>query len=303
MASDLFRKYIWLADTIRRFGPIRFSEISRRWQLNTMSDGRPLALRTFHNHRTAIEELFDIRIVCDERTNRYSISDSDGAHTPSTTDWLLDSFSLESILHEARGLRGRVIVEEVPSAHRFLPPLLEAMRDNACVDTTYQPFYCDEPFTTTLQPLFVRLYERRWYLYADKPHESKIKIYALDRMHAVEVTERRFKMPAGLDPGDYLASAFGISIYDDIPPRTIRLRATASSAKYLRTLPLHPSQREVDDGGEGTVFEYYAAPTREFYQTVLSHMLDVEVLSPDSVRREMARLACGLHAKYGTLDE
>lgn len=178
MASDLFKKYIWLADTIRRAGPIAFAEINERWQRSTLSNEKRLALRTFHNHREAIEELFGICIACDERTNRYYIANSDDLQRDSMANWLLDSFSVSNMLRETQLLRSRILVENIPSSKSFLTDILEAMRENRQIGVTYQPFYGDTPFELTLRPLFVKLYERRWYLYADKPYEAKIKLYA-----------------------------------------------------------------------------------------------------------------------------
>ena len=122
MASNLFKRYIWLADTIHRYGPITLAEIRARWQHSALYDGRPLARRTFHSHRDAVEDLFDISIVCDERTNRYSIANSEDLNSHNITNWLLDSFAVGQSLREARTLHNRVLVEEVPSARGHLSP-------------------------------------------------------------------------------------------------------------------------------------------------------------------------------------
>ncbi|MFQ9760614.1 MULTISPECIES: hypothetical protein [Bacteroidales] len=61
MSSNVFHRYIWLADTIYRAGRITFAEINRRWLHNNMSEGKPIPLRAFHKHREAVEEFFDIR--------------------------------------------------------------------------------------------------------------------------------------------------------------------------------------------------------------------------------------------------
>ena len=212
MASNLFKRYIWLADTIHRYGPITLAEIRARWQRSALYDGRPLARRTFHSHRDAVEELFDLSIVCDERTNRYSIANSEDLNSHNITNWLLDSFAVGQSLREARTLHNRVLVEEVPSARGHLPELLDAMRENRQVVITYQPFTGDEAFDLRLRPLFVKLRDRRWYLYADKPDNAKIKLYALDRMVKLRVTEDRFTPPEELDPAGYLAGAFGVAV-------------------------------------------------------------------------------------------
>lgn len=148
MASNLFKRYIWLADTIHRYGPITLAEIRTRWQRSALYDGRPLARRTFHSHRDAVEELFDLSIVCDEHTNRYSIANSEDLNSHNITNWLLDSFAVGQSLREAHTLHNRVLVEEVPSARGHLPELLDAMRENRQVVVTYQPSRGTRPSTS-----------------------------------------------------------------------------------------------------------------------------------------------------------
>lgn len=298
MSSNLFNKYVWLVDTIRQAGAISFAEIRERWQHSTLSEGRPLALRTFHNHREAIEELFGIRIVCDERTNRYSIADCEEWHSSQLVNWLLDSFSVGNVLREAKALKDRILVEEIPSAHNFLIDLLNAMRDNRQIVVGYQPFYGDKPFELHLRPLFVKLYGRRWYLYADKPNDPKIKLYALDRMQCVRITDERFAPPADLDPEAFLSDAFGVAAYDDIKPCRIRICAYRDGVKYLRTLPLHRSQQEVESGEGYAVFEYWVAPTFEFYQAVLARHCNIEIRSPIYVREELERMLGDINYLY-----
>ncbi len=67
MAKDLFNRYIWLVDTIYQADGITFEEINEKWLRNSMSEGLDLPLKTFHNHRKAIENTFDINILCDKR--------------------------------------------------------------------------------------------------------------------------------------------------------------------------------------------------------------------------------------------
>ncbi len=287
MEFELFKKYIWLVDIVHRHGPLTFAEINCRWHQSSLCNGSNIALRTFHNHREAVEELFNICIACDEKTNRYYIENGSELGKNKVANWLLNSFSIGNLLYESQSLAERVLVEDIPSAQNFLTDLLEAMRENRRVKITYQPFYGDEPFELELQPLFVKLYERRWYLYANKPADAKIKLYALDRMQSVIVMDEHFAMPEGFSPKEYLAGAFGVAVYDDIKPCTIRIRAYGDAVKYLRTLPLHASQTEVEQEADSSVFEYFVAPTHEFYRAVLAYHRQIEVLSPAYVREEI----------------
>ena len=72
MAKDLFNRYIWLVDTIYQAHGITFEEINEKWLRNSMSEGLDIPLKTFHNHRKAIEEIFDINATSAEATNTTS---------------------------------------------------------------------------------------------------------------------------------------------------------------------------------------------------------------------------------------
>ena len=54
-------------DTICRANGIAFEENNEKRLRNSMGDGVDFPLKTFHNHRHAIEDMFDISIVCDKR--------------------------------------------------------------------------------------------------------------------------------------------------------------------------------------------------------------------------------------------
>lgn len=287
MAANPIKRYFWLIDTIYRHAPISYKEIAERWKQSSLYDNKELAIRTFHNHREAVEELFHIRIVCDERTNKYHIEEQGELAKNGLSSWLLNAFSMSNILSESQSLGSRIQIEEIPSAQHHLTELLSAMRENRCVQVTYQPFAAEAPFALILQPLFVKLYDRRWYLYANKPSDVKIKLYALDRMHAVNVQKERFVLPADFDPEAYTRNAFGVAIYDEIPPCTIRIRVNGGLAAYLRTLPLHASQREVETTNRYADFEYFVAPTPEFFLKLMSYGWQIEVLSPERVRASM----------------
>lgn len=67
----------------------------------------------------------------------------------------------------------------------------------------------------------------------------------------------------------------------------IRVRAKGVTAQSLRSIPLHPSQREVEATDKYADFEYCATLTPELYAKLLSYGSSVEVLAPNEARREM----------------
>ena len=74
MAKDSFRIYIWMLDTIQRYGRITLADLKDKWRTCSANDGRKeLAPRTFANYKENIEQIFGIEIACDRATNEYYI--------------------------------------------------------------------------------------------------------------------------------------------------------------------------------------------------------------------------------------
>ena len=139
MAKDSFKTYIWLLDTIQRYGSITLKDLKAKWERSSVNDeGRPLADRTFANYKANIEQIFDIEIRCDRRTNEYFIYNEDDLQGNSIRDWMLNSLSLRNLLNESAGLHDRILLEDVPSSHRFLTSVIDSMRNNKKLCISYK---------------------------------------------------------------------------------------------------------------------------------------------------------------------
>ena len=114
---------------------------------------------------------------------------------------------------------------------------------------------------------------------------DELRLYALDRIKALEPTERKFKLPKKFDAAKFFEDYYGIIIGDeefDVEP--VALKVDWWQSKYLRTLPLHHSQVEVERNEEYSIFEYYLCPSFDFRQKILSMGDSVEVLAPMLLR-------------------
>lgn len=300
MSRNLFSKYVWLVDTIRRKGQtgITFGEIQRQWELSRFAENdKPYSKRTFHHQKSEIEDLFDIVISCNRRTNCYYIEcDSDSRE--SVRNWLFNTFAVSNILQEGESIREAILVEEVPSAQEYLTDLIRAIRESRITEISYRAFIRDETYACRFAPYFLKLHNRRWYVYGQDLADGKIRVLALDRIRQLSVTSAPFEKPAGFSGRAYLADCIGIARYDDIPACDIRVKAYGVQAKYVESLPLHTSQKAVETTKDYTVFSYHLCPTIEFYQEILRRGPDIEVLSPASVRNELKDILCRSLKKY-----
>ena len=292
-------KYVWLVETIYRAKRISLKELNRRWLENDMSDGQEIPERTFHKWRIAVEELFGLDIVNEGRGDyRYYIENADELSNGSLRSWLFNTLSVSTLLQANLGMKDRILLEEIPEGKEYLPVIIEAMKNNVQLIMTYQSYWRDEEHTFEVEPYCLKLFRQRWYLVARSAYYNKVLIYALDRVRQLQATEVRFTYPKDFQPDEYFDGCFGIIAGDGTKVETVRLKASAGQANYLRSLPLHHSQEETERNDAFSIFTLRIRPTFDFIQELLRQGEGVEVLSPVWLRKEVAGMVERMWNKY-----
>ncbi len=282
MLTDSLSKYIWLADTIRRYRRITRRELNRLWRASALSDGQDIPRRTFYHYKQAVESLFDITIECDPVTFEYYIAEED-EHQRTVMEWVLNSTATSHILSTARDVSDRVFLEDVPSAREHLSIVIEALRANNALRFDYHSYYRSRPSRgVVVEPYFVKIFKQIWYVVGRNVAEDRIKTYALDRMSNVQQSNDTFSIPADFDPKAYFHDAFGI-VVDQGDVRTIKIKADNMQAKYLRALPLHHSQQEMVNDTY-SIFTYRMRVTQDLVTELLSKGSKITVLEPKELK-------------------
>ena len=260
--STLFRRYLWLLDAIYSAGRITLDEIRVRWQRNEMS-----------GHRKAVEELFDVNIACDRRTNEYYVECGDDLVRDDLRRWLLETFAVNDLLVNSKRLRRRIALEPIPSGYAYLTTVLRAMEENRCLEIVYRHTYDEKREKRyEVEPYGLKAFRRRWYLIANSVEMGGIYAFALDRVRSMAPTTKAAEIPSDFDCAEFYAD--------------------------VRALPLHPTQRETERTAEYSVFEYRLAPTYDFRMELLSNGADVEVLRPAWFREEVKNVVTKMMESY-----
>lgn len=288
MVTELLQKYIWLVQTFIRAGETGLSldEISDRWESRWDS---AYSRRTFNNHREAVEEVFGIRIGCNRSTNRYFVEYGDDISDSNAENaWLINTFTVNNMLSLGKErLSGRVSVEDIPSGHKHLTSIMEAMTEGYEVRISYQKYTSSQADTYTLRPYAVKEFAKRWYIVAYCREREALRVYGLDRIQSLEITDCRFEMEHGFDVDELFATSFGIYLPEG-PGQTITFRTSATEAKYLRDLPIHESQEEISSDGDSVTFSIFVCPNQNLIMEFCKYGSRIEVLSPASIRSEVA---------------
>lgn len=297
MVSELIGKYIWLVQSLIAAGGggMTFKELNEKYSRRFV---QAYSRRTFNNHRLAVADLFGIDIDCDRSTNRYFIPYSgDVLDNNESIGWLVNTFTVNSLLSLGKErLSGRVSVEEIPSGQKYLTAIMQAMEDGKELEIVYGKYSSDSSETLHVQPFAVKEHEKRWYLVAfcheragaDRRNDdiNAWRVYGLDRITSLQVTDVSFRMPKDFDVDGIFSQSYGIYFPKaGQKPVTIRFKVTDEEARYLRDLPIHRSQVEENAAkGDGRIFRIRVIPNRNLTMEFCRHAGRLEVIEPEEVR-------------------
>ena len=294
MISKTYYKYIWLLDTLLNSDPITIDEINMLWENCPASDGQPIPLRTFHEHRKGIKEMFGVEIVCDRsRGNVYYVKNPEVLDEQRLSKWLLRKYSIPQDFATFNGIKDRIMLEEIPLGTAFLDAIIEAMKQNVELRVDYQRYENKQEEhlqTFQIQPYALRVFNRRWYLLGYLKEQKGLRTIALDRILDLKVLPNSFKLPEDFDVRKYFSDVVGIYVDKDKTITKVKIRAYGIQADYLRSTPLHKSQSEGrSKHGEFAEFTYRLCITPELVSQLLAMGEKVEVLEPKELREEMKK--------------
>lgn len=294
--AKIFQQYIWLVNTLRQHKRLTLKEINDLWVKNDVIGGSPLNRVSFYRHKDAILNMYGINIDCEPKTFKYYISNPEAIKDDSIESWMLSTLTVSTALSDSAKIRGRIILESAPTGEHFLEPVISAMKKNHRLRMGYQK-YNGEGYEKTICPYVLKRFEQRWYLLALNDL-NQMRIYALDnRMTMMEVTDETFEMPQDFSPEEHFAEYFGVYTLD-IPLAHVVVRAYNSTPNYLRGVPLHRSQRELESGDDYTDFSFDIRPTDDFLRVLIRHTDGIEVLAPASVRDRVMEMLENTRKRY-----
>jgi len=293
-------KCIWLVGTIISKGErgADLESILSAWEEHF---GVPYSRRTFNNHREAVRDLFGIDIKCRRSNNTYYIPyASEAVDVPDTNNWLIDTFTVNNMLTLSKErLSGRVSVEEIPSGHQHLTPIIGAMQQNRALVISYEKYDGTSADEFHIYPYAVKEFAKRWYVVAFCLERNALRVYGLDRILSLDVLEDTFTLPNDFNVDDLFADSFGIYLPEGKEAVIVKIKTTRKEARYLRDLPLHHSQIEIERSEDGFVtFAINVIPNDNLIMELCKRGPRIEVISPIEVRRAVAESLSKAAALY-----
>lgn len=169
---------------------------------------------------------------------------------------------------------------------RLLNPLYSYIAHQQTIRVMYQPFSARQPQEFLFCPYLLKEFRNRWFVFGSRISDNLIYNLALDRIVSIEPSEEPYHVNPDFDVEHFFDDLIGVSKNIRTRPHRITFRATREQSQYIKTKPLHPSQKQIDKNRKdgSCTFEINVCINYELYSIFMSYGSGVEILSPRKAR-------------------
>ena len=164
----------------------------------------------------------------------------------------------------------------------FITPLHTAISKKVAIEITYQSFKAVHANSFIFHPYALKEFNNRWFVIGRRADSDGIMNLALDRMVSfTECPEIDFVPQGDFDTETWYKNVIGVTRNDNDIIYAVRFRADASNSPYIRTKPMHSSQKTIEEHEDGSAtFEINVVINRELIRLLLGYGSGLKVLSP-----------------------
>lgn len=260
-----------------------FEQISQMLQDESEMHGYDynVSMRTFQRDCQDIASLYSVEIIYDKYKRAYCIKYDD---QPELSERMLEALDTVNALRISNNLSEFIHFESrKPRGTEFLHGLIYAIKNNIKVSFLYEKFDEPETFTRTIEPYALKEFKNRWYIIGNDTAHNKVKTYGLDRISDLEIGKAKFEKPIEFSYDAYYRDFFGIISLIDAKPEEVLLLFNRITGQYIKSMPLHHSQKLVKEDDQGVLISIKVCITFDLIVEILSHGEHVKVISPQSL--------------------
>lgn len=271
-----------------RKGSYTYDEILSYLELESEVQSLDLALskRTLQRDLKIIYSVYGVEIKYDRTIGKYRIINDDQSILQRR---LLEAVDLYNALSLKDKISDKLIFEQRnPQGTEHLITILNAINDKKQINFDYQKYWEDEVKQRIVEPRALKEHKQRWYAIGIDVDKSAPRIFGLDRIKNLEITTTGFKFE-NIDIEQMFKNSFGIMSPNNDKPIHIELTFTSFQAKYIKSLPLHLSQKIVKEDSERVVFSLFVVPTFDLKMELISYGSSLLNIKPESLKNDIIR--------------
>lgn len=242
--------------------------------------------RTFHRDKKEIRDLFGIEIGYSSSTKGYFLEQMEIENAGFLR--MVESFEIFNSLNQNKENTQFIFTENrQPKGTEHLFGMLHAIKNEKRIEFLYQKFWEDDPTKRTVEPYALKEFRSRWYLISIDTKDGKLKTFGLDRISDLSILSENFKRNSNVDIDEIFRHAFGIICPIDQKPQKVVLSFDPEQGKYIKSLPIHTSQKVIADNDKELRIELLIYLTHDFFMELLSLGSNVKVIEPKEFGKKL----------------
>lgn len=173
----------------------------------------------------------------------------------------------------------------------LLNPLYDYITDKQTLRIIYKSFLSNDADEICICPYLLKEYRNRWFLLGSRPSDLLLYNLPLDRIISLEPVSTAYRENPDFDVKHYYDNVIGVSKKLTSKATLIEFWANEKQSMYIKTKPLHHSQRLVSENpiDHSCIFSMEVVINFEMYSTFMSLGPGVRILSPGNVVKSMCR--------------
>lgn len=288
--KQFLKRYSLIINKLRK-NASSFEEIQKYLAEQSINDEEnyEISIRTFQREIKEIASTHGIEINYNRSQGVYEIV-YDG--NEERNERLMENFEIIDALKISTHLSNHLILEKRrPLGTNNMNYLMHSIKNRNEISFSYSKYWAEELVDAQrkVQPLALKEARYRWYLLAKDLKDNRIKTFGLDRISNLEISNLKFEIPENYNPEETFHHSFGIINEDHKEPQKIILSFSFEQGKYIKSLPLHHSQKELINNEKEYRIELFLQPTYDFVMELLSIGAEVKVIEPESLKKELIK--------------
>ncbi|MCX2450036.1 WYL domain-containing protein [Pedobacter sp. PLR] len=181
----------------------------------------------------------------------------------------------------------------------FITPLFNAIYYKRVLRVQYQSFKDEKIVTHIIHPYYLKQYNLRWFLFGLNSVSKYVNNLALDRIVSLTEIPEIFEQNKAIDFNEYFDDVIGVTIPNDKTIETIQILVLHNLWPYIKTKPIHGSQKKVEENDQGVYIELQVIPNYELIASLLAYGENIIIISPESFRLNFLKKIHAMEKNYG----
>ena len=175
--------------------------------------------------------------------------------------------------------------------------LNQAILEKRQIEISYYTITRNKLNKRTVDPFHLMFRGGFWYLIAFCHWRNEIKIFRIDRIHSITLSDITFQIPFDFSLSSYMGKSWQV-VRGDGKPNKIEIKVFPPASRWVREEMRHPTQEIIPLENEAILFQAEVTSFIEIKKWILEMGSCAQVIKPEELKKEIIEEIEGMRERY-----